>query len=190
MIDDQPSRRPVTRPLIATALLLMVPLVAMQLTGEVVWTLADFVVAGVLLFVTGLSYELAARRMGSGVYRAAIGLALGAALFLVWVNLAVGVIGTESNPANAMYLGVLAVGLIGSTLARLRPSGMAVTLLAMALAHAIIAAIAIAMGLGEAASGPVEIIGVNALFMVLFIGAALLFRNASRRPPRVEAVPA
>jgi hypothetical protein len=40
------------------------------------------------------------------------GLAVGTALFLVWSNLAVGLIGSENNPANMMYLGVLAVFLL------------------------------------------------------------------------------
>ena len=46
---------------IIVAFILLVPLVAMQFTDEVVWTLSDFVVAGVLLFGSVLVYELAGR---------------------------------------------------------------------------------------------------------------------------------
>ena len=77
----------------------MVPLIAMQFTDEVVWTLGDFVVAAVLLMGTGVSYEFLARKAGSVAYRSAVGLALAAALFLVWMNLAVGIIGSEDNPS-------------------------------------------------------------------------------------------
>jgi len=41
--------RTIVRIVAATAFLLLVPLVAMQMTGEVAWDLADFAVAGVLL---------------------------------------------------------------------------------------------------------------------------------------------
>ena len=49
---------------VVVALILLIPLVAMQFTSEVNWTLSDFVFAGVLLFGTGLTYELVARKAG------------------------------------------------------------------------------------------------------------------------------
>ena len=54
---------------------------------------------------------------------------------LVWINLAVGIIGSEDNPANLMYGGVLAVGVAGAVAARFRPGGMARALAATALAQ-------------------------------------------------------
>ena len=53
--------RPVIRVALATALVLLVPLVAMQITDEADWSLADFVLAGALLGGTGLLLELAAQ---------------------------------------------------------------------------------------------------------------------------------
>ena len=103
---------------LVTGLLLLVPLVAMQFTDEVRWNLADFVVAGALLFGAGATYQLLAARTDNLAYRAAVGVAVGATLMLVWANLAVGLIGSEDNPANLMYLGVLAVGIIGALVAR------------------------------------------------------------------------
>jgi hypothetical protein len=179
MIAEHAARRPALRPMIATAVLLMVPLVAMQFTPEVRWTLSDFVVAGILLFGTGFAYEMAARRAATPVLRIAWGAALGSALFLVWANLAVGLIGTEQDPANTMYLAVLVVGLIGAGVARLRPGGMAVTLFAMAGVTALIAGVAILAGMGGPLSSPVQILGVNGLFFGLFVAAGLLFRRAA-----------
>lgn len=155
--------------------LLLVPLTAMQFTDEVAWTFFDFVIAGVLLYGTGLTYELIARRGGILIYRAAIGLALAAALLLVWVNLAVGVIGSENNPANLMYIGVLGVGLIGAAIVRLRPRGMALTLIASAITQALAAVIALVIPFS--ADVP-EILGVNGLFVFLFTCSALLFWRA------------
>ena len=74
--------------------LLLVPFVAMQFTNEVSWTLFDFVVAGVLLFGTGLLCELVMRKVKKVEYRIAICAVLLAALLLVWVELAVGIFGT------------------------------------------------------------------------------------------------
>ncbi len=168
---------------LATAFILLMSFLAMQITDEVVWDLADFAVAGALLVGTGLTYELAARMTGNTAYRAAVGLAIAAALILVWMNLAVGLIGTEDNPANLMYVGVLAVGIIGAIIARFRPHGMARALFATALAQALVPVIALIIGKPQVTSVEVflGVLGVNAFFVMLFVGSALLFRRAARK---------
>jgi hypothetical protein len=76
------------------ALLLLVPLVAMQFTAEVNWNLFDFLVMGVLLLVTGLACELIFRRFKTFKSRVLIcGLVL-FLFFLVWAELAVGIFGS------------------------------------------------------------------------------------------------
>lgn len=84
----------VTAIVITVALLLLIPLIAMQFTNEVNWTLFDFVAAGVLLLGTGLLCELVIRKVTNIKYRIAICAALLAALILVWLQLAVGIFGT------------------------------------------------------------------------------------------------
>ena len=79
---------------LTVALLLLIPLIAMQFTDEVEWTLFDFVVAGGLLLGTGLLCELVLRKVKKTEYRIAICLALLAALVLIWAELAVGIFGT------------------------------------------------------------------------------------------------
>lgn len=172
--------RALARVVLVTAFILLLPLVAMQFTDEVDWNLTDFVVAGALLLGTGFAYELAARMAGNIAYRAAAGVALAAALLLVWLNLAVGIIGSEDNPANLMYVGVLAVGIIGSIIARFQPDGMSHALIATAVAQAFVAAIALIAGLGSPASGPLELSVLNGFFVALFVGSAWLFRRAAR----------
>ncbi len=172
--------------LLAVAFILLLPLVAMQFTDEVVWDLADFIVAGALLVGTGLTFELAARMTGNTAYRAAVGLAVVAALILVWMNLAVGLIGSEDNPANLMYGGVLLVGIIGAIIARFRPHGMARALFATALAQALVPVIALIIWKPQVTSveaflGMLGVLGVNAFFAMLFVGSALLFRRAARK---------
>ena len=80
--------------LFVAASLLLIPFVAMQFTSEVNWTFSDFVVAGVLLFGTGLLIELVLRNVQKMEYRIALCVALLVALFLIWLELAVGIFGT------------------------------------------------------------------------------------------------
>ena len=82
------------RVLLGTAAMLLVPLVAMQFTGEVDWTGSDFVIAAVLLAGTGMLFELAAAKLRS---RKSRGIALGViglGFLFVWAELAVGLVGS------------------------------------------------------------------------------------------------
>lgn len=80
--------------LLIVAFLLLIPLIAMQFTDEVNWTLIDFVVAGILLLGTGLIFDLVLRKMKNLKSRIAISVALLLLLFLIWAQLAVGIIDT------------------------------------------------------------------------------------------------
>jgi hypothetical protein len=180
--------RSVLRVGLVAALILSVPLVAMQVTDEVVWSRFDFVVAGTILVGTGLLLELAARTARNHSYRAAAVVAIAAAFLLVWLNLAVGIIGEPNEPANALYIGVLAVGVAGALLARFRPTGMARAALATALAQALVAVVALLAGKAQSPVSSVsEIVALNGMFVALFIASAWLFRHAARRQPPVGA---
>ena len=167
------------------ALILLLPLFAMQVTDGVDWDVADFATFGAMLVGAGGTYELAAKMTGNNAYRAAVGVALAAAFILVWLSLGVGIIGKDGDPANLMYFGVLAVGIIGAIIARLQSRGMVRALFATALAQALVAAIALIARLGLPWSGPAEILALNGFFIALFAGSAWLFRRAARgRPER------
>jgi len=91
----QTPDRSLIRPLLAvgciTALLLLIPLVAMQFTQEVRWDLGDFVAAALLLSGTGTGMVLAARYAKRAAHRVAIIGFLAFALAVVWAELAVGI---------------------------------------------------------------------------------------------------
>lgn len=184
------QHKPIVRLALVTALILLVPLVAMQFTREVTWTLFDFVVAGSLLFGTGLAYELVVRRGGNTAYRLAVGVALATGLFLVWSNLAVGLIGSEDNPANLLYGGVLAVGIIGAIMARFRAQGMVRVLLATAAVQALVPVVALLIWKPALDWSLVGGFGVTAFFVALWVGAALLFRRAGAVSPGKSQGPA
>jgi peptidoglycan/LPS O-acetylase OafA/YrhL len=75
--------------IIFIAILLLIPLIAMQFTNAVQWTSFDFLVAGVLLFSTGLVCELVLRRVKKKKQRFIICLGVIALLTIIWIELAV-----------------------------------------------------------------------------------------------------
>ncbi|MFN1835124.1 hypothetical protein AB2B38_007680 [Balneola sp. MJW-20] len=161
-----------------TAVLLSIPLTVMQFTNEVVWSGSDFLIAGLLLFGAGAAYVLIRQRMDNSLYRIATGLGTAAMLFLLWSNGAVGLIGSENDPANLMYLGVIAVGLIGALISGLKPRGLSYTFFAMSVSLLIITVIALITGMQNLPGSSVnEILAVNGVFIVLFTLPAILYRK-------------
>lgn len=80
--------------LLTVTLLLCIPLIAMQFSDEVNWTLSDFIIAGALLLGTGLAIEFTARTVKTKSNKIAIIAITLIALFLIWAELAVGIFGT------------------------------------------------------------------------------------------------
>jgi hypothetical protein len=80
--------------LITIGILLLIPLVAMQFTNEVDWSLRDFVIMGVLLLGTGLTCELVIRNVKKTEKRIALIAIILLVFFLIWAELAVGIFGT------------------------------------------------------------------------------------------------
>ena len=114
----------------------------------------------------------------STAYQFAAGLALVAAFLIVWLSLAAGLMGIEDDdPANLLYVGVLALGVIGAIAARFQPRGLTRALFATALAQALVGGIA--LNYPNTAS-PVQIVLLHGLFVALFAGSGLLFRHAAR----------
>lgn len=88
------ATRSLLRVLLATAAILLVPLVAMQFTAEVNWSAGDFLVAGFLLSGTGLLLEWAAKKFRTLNSRSVAIAAIGLAFLFVWAELAVGIVGS------------------------------------------------------------------------------------------------
>jgi len=166
----------------AAAALLILPFVAMQVTREVSWTASDFIAFGVMLLAVGLPLELVARASSNWYYRGAAALALLGAFLTVWANLAVGIVGSEHNPANLLFFAALLVGIVGTILVRGKANGMALVMVATAAALGVAFVIAV--------SGPTdepfvpqgrELIGTG-VFAALFLASAALFRKAAGNP--------
>jgi len=80
--------------LLTAVALLSVPLIAMQFTNEVQWTVSDFVVAGILLLGAGLVLELILRTIKKTAFRILTIAILLLVFLLIWAELAVGIFGT------------------------------------------------------------------------------------------------
>lgn len=176
----QSVRRQMLNVALATASILIVPLVAMLFTEEVNWSPFDFIAMGGLLFGSGLIYVLISRISDSTSYRLGVGTAVLAGLLLMWVNLAVGIIGSEDNPANVLYLGVLLTGFIGAAFSALKPRGMAIAMFATALAQMLVPVIALIVW-RPTLNDPPGMVGVfmlNAFFAAIFAISGLLFWRA------------
>lgn len=149
------------------ALLLLLPWVA-----NAPWTAEDFVVAGVLFGTVGLAFELIVRKSRSLSYRLGAALAVVATFLTVWVNGAVGMIGSESNPYNLLFGGVLLIALAGAIVARFEAKGMMRAMVAAAIVQVAISA----FGLSADSRGAVFSIAFAAPWLL----AAAMFRNAAR----------
>lgn len=171
------------------AFLWLLLLVAMPFTTEV--NLVEIVAYGVILLAAAGTYELAlALRTRDSAYQIAAGVALAAAFLLGWVNGAVGIIGNEGQPANLMFSGVIAVGLVGALVTRFRPRGLSHVLIVVALAQALVPVIALIIWpqVSWGAAGMLGVFALDAFFVMLFAGSALLFRRAANVRPELGAV--
>lgn len=89
----------ITRIVLVAGIILLIPLVLTLLNpnaeiyggrgGGWDWMPGDFVIMGILLFGTGLSIDLAARKLTNPMHRILAIAAIIIVLFLVWVELAV-----------------------------------------------------------------------------------------------------
>lgn len=176
------------RPLIwgGAALLLLVPAIAMRFTTEVNWGPEDFIVMGALLAIACGIYELGAWLSGNTAYRAGFAIAVLAGFLTIWVNLAVGMFGSEHNDLNLMFGGVLLLAALGALAARFRAAGMARAMAATGVAQLVAAGVGLAVGLTV---GTDEVAGpslfreafLTACFAVPWFASALLFERAASR---------
>ena len=99
MTTSRSVYRSAVRVALGVAVVLSLPLIAMQFTDEVVWSLADFVLAGVLLATIGIALELALKKAGNRSLEVGIA-ALG---------VAAGIAGQADDAPGLVLLGILLI---------------------------------------------------------------------------------
>lgn len=176
----------------AVGAIAVLPVIAAQVADDMDWTLFDFVFFGALAAAAGVAIEAASRVMRNLAYLAGTGVAAVTAALLIIVTGAVGIIGSEDHDGNLMYGAVLAAAGVGAAVARFRPQGMARAMVAAASVQALIAVIAIIGGMGDAEDGawPLDILGVTAIFVALWLASAWLFEAAYRQQTETPAAAA
>ncbi|MGX7895541.1 hypothetical protein [Tsuneonella sp. HG222] len=137
------------------------------------WSAGDFVFAAVVFGIVGGLFEIAARASSNLAYRIGTLVAVACGFVQIWVNLAVGIIGNEDNPANWTYFAVVLIAAGGAIVAqgsaRLLVRAMYVAAGAQALfsvLHAI-----------DGTPTPI----IDAFLCLLWIGAARLFARTDRQ---------
>jgi hypothetical protein len=179
-------------PAFITALILLIPLLRNLFVYGWDWDVRGFLLVGSvgsLLFGTGLTYQMVAKKLATPAYQAAVGVALVAAFLLVWGNFVQAA--DDVNPDAIMYLSVPLVAIIGAAMARFRPDGMARALFVTALAQTLVLAIALIVRNPQHTPWTPAVLrgfGSNAFFVMLFAGSALLFRKAGRGKSEPAAV--
>lgn len=169
---------------LAPGAILLIPLVGVIVSDDWKWTWSDFVVGWALLAGTAFSYRfLLTRGVPSLAYRGGVILAVGAGFLLVWVNLAVGIIG-DDNPGNLLYFAVILAGLMGMGLTRFQSSRLARLAFSLAAAVLPIPAISYAIWPTDFAPGLAQVCGLNLIFVGMFAAAGLLFRRVARQSER------
>lgn len=154
--------------------LLMVPLVASRVVEGWHWNAGSFVFVYFLFFATGMAYALIARKMTARSYKVGVGVALVAGFALGWSTMVQ--TADSGHPERLWYLSVLAVGLVGALLSRLKARWLAYTLFAMAVTLALIVVILPSGAPPDLARNMA--IG-HGVYVALFLAAGLLFRHAS-----------
>ncbi len=163
------------------AALLITPAIAMRFTEEVQWTMSDFLFAGIILIGAGVIAELAVRASGAWSYRIGAGLAVLASVLLIWINGAVGIIGSEDHPANLLYLGVILAAFVGGVVSRFRAGGLSLCMIIAAVIQLVIGLVAVLRGWGEGSENwPQPVIVLSIVFGLIWLASAALFRRAGR----------
>lgn len=182
MITDRALLKSTAIVAFATILLLMIPFFAMLFSSGVDWSLGDFFFAGILLFGTGFTYVLLTRKANTSTYKAGAAVGLFTGLFLIWVNLAVGIIGSEDNPVNMIYFGVIGFGILGAVKSRFKSHGLSITMFVLSFVLFLIAVVVLIYAWIQNADFTTRkimtYIGAHGLFILLFLISGVLFRQS------------
>jgi hypothetical protein len=158
--------------------LLMLPALAMQITGEVNWTSEDFVFAAILLGFLGTVVELAARFARPGAPRIGYLIAGFTAFFTFWSNAAVGIIGDEDS-VNIFFFLMVAGAILAAMVVRFRPVAMRWIAVLLAIGQYAVGVAALWMMPGHAVEW-----GFLTIFAVLWLTAAWCLNRAVLKQTR------
>lgn len=150
------------------AALVILPLLAMRLISEP----NELTFAGAIVVCVGVAYEIATRLPARLAYAAGLALAILTGLAIVFANGAVGIIGSEDNPQNRIFVAPIIVAVAGALVALLKARGPALAMVAAAAAQ--IAVFVFAWAAGYGFTGPISV-----FFTAMWLIAGGLFRRSA-----------
>jgi hypothetical protein len=153
--------------------LLALPAVAMQFTDEVDWSGSDFLFAGLMFGTVGALLELAARASASLAYRVGSAMAVGTGLLTIWITLAVGIAGSEDNPQNILYFGIVGMAICVAVAALGDPRSLARGMRATAAFQGLVCLIHVIDGVYPA-------VLIDGFFTMTWLTAGALFSRARK----------
>ncbi len=156
----------------------------MPFTNAFDWDGFDFVAMALLLGGAGTAVELSASRSRSIDWRAGAGFAVVAAVLLIWINLAAGIIGTEANAMNLLFLVLPAVAFAGSFAVKFSPSAMARVMALSAFALALVPPVAWIFVPRLPPADIAEALALTCFFAALWLLSAWFFKRAAREQAR------
>lgn len=160
--------------------LLLVPLVMMQIVDDWNWGPGAFLFLGIMIGGVLLLYEFAVQAGVSMAYRGGVAAALAAAFLMIWMNLAVGIVG-EDNPLNFNFFMLVFAAVVGAYTARGEAAGMARAMLGVTVVQVLLAiAIATAPSTAREPGGGIGVLILCGFFAGLWLLSAGLFHRASR----------
>lgn len=117
----------------------------------------------------------------SNAYRGGALVALSASFVEVWMNAAVGIVGSNDNPVNQGFFGIVVTAGACAFVARFRPDGMARAMLAVAVVQTLLAiAVATAPSTAQDPMGAWGVLALSGFFVAMWLVAAALFQHSAR----------
>ena len=145
-------------------------------------TVVELLILLLGLLVVATPFVLVARLRRSWRYRLAIGIALFTALFVTWVNLAVGIVGGPEHPANLPYFAIIALAFLPALAVRRDSRKLAMIFFLAALAQAALAAATWFTDPGAPVTPRVSLLLFNGMLLAGWLAAATLFHTDREMP--------
>ncbi len=165
---------------VLAAAIMLVPVSVQLFSGNFGWSIFDFIGVAIILLAGCLIFDFTARRAPNLSYLAGAGAALAAGFGSLVVNGAVGLVGSEDEPHNLLFLFVLIIAIGGAAIAEGRPSSMARAMFTAALTHVFVSVALVLKARGISDGDPqMEVVGL-AMFAGIWLASGWLFQHASK----------
>ncbi len=130
--------------------------------------------------IAGLLITLIFTRKAPASFKLACALGILPVILISWINGAVGIIGAEENPANLLFVGVFAAGLLPAVRSGFSPDGLSRAMLAAAAAQLTAAVIvALLAGFSHSIKMAAGMLAVNGCFAAIWAAAYVLLQRTS-----------